>query len=250
VSALATHQLLTRRTVLRLQITLASAAACLLLSGCTQWQAAAGDTVRSFIKQSHPADELRLRSDLQYLRVTTNGVPALLVLGDVDPSATPSRPVQVWYSAEGEVLRLQDGRLAGLTGTPVEWRNVALQAPAPAWPIAPTTVQNQYQYQRQRDTLPGDHIGITEVVTVRPITAPSRHQLVQLDPGSLQWFEETSAPPADAPAALATTHRPLPPARYALRRTPTGLVPVYGEQCLNADLCIQWQSWPPAPAQP
>jgi len=229
----------------RFPITFASAVFCLLLSGCTQWQAAASDTARSFIQQKQPADQVQLRTDLQYLRVNTYGSPALLVLGYIDRDAAQAQPVQVWYSADREVLRLQGGRLVGLTGAIVEWRNVTWLDQPPQWPTTPSAMH----YTRQRDVMPGDHISIREVVTVTAIAPPRHHELRGLDPASLQWFEETAAPPADTPAALAAAYQPLPPARFALRRTAAGLVPVYGEQCLNATLCIQWQSWPPTPAQ-
>lgn len=180
----------------------------------------------------------------RYLRVTSEGVAALLVLGFVDKDPA-GRPIQVWYSAGQEVLRLQGGRLVGLTGTPVEWRQVMLPADLPAW----ESVQAPRTFVRQRDQMPGYHIAITEDVEVRPMDRPGSGALQQVDPASLTWFEERNTAPSDLPPSLARHATPLPPARYALRRAGATLTPVYGEQCLDAKFCIQWQTWPPTPTE-
>lgn len=210
--------------------------AALLLAGCAQNQLAAWQTSRHYLGLASAADQHPLRPDYQYLRVVTNGEVALLVLGYTDLGPT-GRPVQVWYSAGKEVLRLQDGRLVGLAGVPLEWRNVVLSADLPAW----RDITTPRSFRRQRDEMPGYRIGLQEQITVRPITAPSGTRLMGTEVASLRWFEETTAPLPDTAPALATHFRPLPPARYAVG--PAGAV--YGEQCLDAQLCISWQSWPP-----
>lgn len=212
-------------------------------AACTQWQSAAWDTARHYVHRSDSVNTAPLRPDLQYLRVTTNGTPALLVLGDLDQDAE-GRPVQVWYSAGKEVLRLQNGRLVGLAGTPVEWRNVALPRDLPAW----QTIQAPTSYLRSRDEMPGYRIGIHELVQVRPISAPSGTSLLGVDRSTLRWYEETISPAPDSSLVATSAFKPLPPARYAVRIEGGTARAVYGEQCLDADLCIQWQHWPhPAP---
>lgn len=54
------------------------------------------------------------------------------MLGYVD--AYPQGDVEIWYSAQCEVLRLQNGRLVGAVGLPVEWRRVTYPQISPAWP--------------------------------------------------------------------------------------------------------------------
>lgn len=217
------------------------AAALLLTTGCTPWQSAAYESTRFALQPAAAVDKAQLRPELRYLRVTTQGTPVLLVLGEIDRDAQ-GREVQVWYSAGAEVLRLQNGRLVGLTGTPVEWRHVALPASLPAWSsiAAPTT------YVRTLDRMPGYHIGLREQVTVRPIAAPGSTQLQGVDEQRLRWFEETARPSTDTPAAISARIAQLPPSRYAVFVGANNqTTPVYGEQCLDAQTCFQWQSWPP-----
>lgn len=227
---------------MRLLQALLTTAAVAGLVGCSQWQSAAWDTTRHFVRTDTAIEQAVLRPDLRYLRVTTNGSPALLVLGDIDHDAA-GRPVEVWYSASREVLRLQSGRLVGVAGMPVEWRDVRLPASLPNWQDIKTPVT----FVRERDEMPGYRIGLREQMTVRPIAPPSGTGLLGTDAAALQWYEETASASPDLPATLAKQWRPLPPTRFAVRKaaTPRSYEPVYGEQCLVDNICLQWQTWPP-----
>lgn len=229
---------------MRLLQALLTTSAVVGLAGCAQWQSAAWDTTRYFVRSDTAAaiDQAVLRPDVRYLRVTTNGTPALLALGDIDRDAA-GRPVEVWYSASSEVLRLQNGRLVGVAGMPVEWRDVRLPASLPAW----QDIKAPVTFMRERDEMPGYRIGIREQITVRPIAPPSGTGLLRPEAASLQWYEETTSASPDLPAPLAKEWRPLPPTRFAVRKTatPSQYEPVYGEQCLVDSICLQWQTWPP-----
>lgn len=217
----------------------------LAVQGCTPWQSAAYESVRFAVQPGAAVDKAVLRSDLRYLRVTTQGAPVLLVLAEIDRDAQ-GRDVQVWYSAGREVLRLQNGRLVGLTGTPVEWRNVTLPAQLPAW----HTVTAPVSYPRTLDRMPGYQIGLREQVTLRPIVPPRSSALQGIHAEQLRWYEESAAPADDAIPALAAHAPRLPPSRYAvLVNGQAPATPVYGEQCLDAKTCIQWQTWPPRPSE-
>lgn len=196
-----------------------------LLAGCASDRSAAYEVARSIVRPNADIDRRPLDPALRYLRVTANGKVALMALGYTDPGS-----VQVWYSAMGEVLRLQQGRLMGLTGTPVEWRAVSWPEGLPAW----SSVLGQgpgASYQRLRDEMPGYHLGVRDALHLQPMAAPGGTALQGLPAESLRWFQEI--PNGGA----------LPPARYAVH--PDTAEPVYGEQCLNAELCLTWQTWPP-----
>jgi hypothetical protein len=218
------------------------------LAGCAQWQSAAWDTTRHFVRTDTATaiDQAVLRPELRYLRVTTNGSPALLVLGDIDQDAA-GRPVEVWYSASREVLRLQGGRLVGVAGMPVEWRDVRLPASLPSW----KDIQTPVAFTRERDEMPGYRIGVREQMTVRPIAPPSGTGLQGTEAATLQWYEETTSAAPDLPASLAKAWHPLPPTRFAVRKATATrpYEPVYGEQCLVDNICLQWQTWPPRPSE-
>ncbi len=194
--------------------------------GCSSSTNAVIDTVQSIVRRDTGAAALSLDPRFRYLRVTTQGGGvAFLALGYVDN--TPQGPLEVWYSGERQVLRLQNGRLAGVTGVATEWHGVSLP-PLPSWRElgrAPAP----YRWSRTRDVMPGYRYGLRDALEVRQIGAPSRSQLAGMDALQLTWFEETSAT--------------LPPARYAVQIDDGSGTVVYAEQCLAPELCLSWQRW-------
>jgi hypothetical protein len=69
------------------------------------------------------------------------------------------------------------------------------------------------------------------------VRAPSNAALAGLKAADLVWYEET----------VLATGRPLPSARYGLRDKDGVRTVVYGEQCLSAQFCMSWQTWPAQP---
>lgn len=200
------------------------------LSGCSPATNAIVDTARSVLPRVSDADGVPLNPNFRYLRVTINGRVALLVLGFEDRH--PQGAVEVWYSSEREVLRLQDGRLAGAVGVTTEWRNVVLPE-LPRWSaIARTTTP--VAWVRVRDVMPGYRFGIRDALRLRVIPQPAETRLRGIDPTRLAWFEEESEPGANA----------LPSARYGVELRGGKDDVVYGEQCLAPELCFAWQRWP------
>ncbi len=189
-------------------------------------------------------DYARLNPNFRYLRVTVGGRIAFLAGGDID--SDPRGPVEVWYSAQREVLRFQNGRLMGVVGLTTEWRNVSLLE-APSW-SAVARSQQPVQWVRVRDVMPGYRYGVRDELLLRVIFPPQKSALQRLDPQSLTWFEERLHPeprtgyvakllggPAD--------EKPLPPARYAVDLRGGKETVVYGEQCIAPDFCFTWQRW-------
>ena len=202
----------------------------LALPGCASNPDAMVQTARAALPGgSDPGavDRAKLNPDWRYLRVTADGGRvALLVLGFVDPD--PQGPIEVWYSAEREVLRLQRGRLVGTTGMLTEWRNVSLSG-IPDW-AALSGSGAHAKWVRTRDVMPGYRFGVQDSMELAEVPAPAKSALRTLDPKALAWFEErTSA---------------LPVARYALQTVNGRPHVVYGEQCLDPATCFTWQRWP------
>ena len=169
-----------------------------------------------------------LNPSIRYLRVSINGRVLLLALGYID--ADKFGPIEVWYSANGEVLRLQNGHVVGLTGTDSEWRQVRFSA-LPAWPTS-IAAAGPVTYTRTRDLMPGYHFGMVDKLTLLPTPAPVKSSLVALNPANLHWFVEVVEG-----AKFLDAH-------FAVANTKKGNVAVYGEQCISAELCLTWQRWP------
>ena len=143
--------------------------------------------------------------------------------------SSPTGPIEVWYASDGELIRLNNGRLAGNTGLQPEWRNVTLPK-FPAWAALASQAQ-PFRWERVRDVMPGYRYGVRDKLVLSVIPAPSSSGLIGIDPKQLVWFEERME---------ATTEEPLPPARYAVQ----GDRVVYGEQCVSRESCFKWQRWP------
>lgn len=207
-------------------VALLSLAASVSQLACSTDQAATWATVRYAATQGAAPDVRPLSDGLSYLRLTVNGVPAMVALGYVD-SDPLGRPVHVWYSSAGEVMRTQAGRLVGLVGTPVEWRQVALASHTPEW----ADITQPTSFRRTVDVSPGYQWGLQHDLVVQPVPAPADTALSRLAPEQLRWFAEHEQ------------HRRALPARYAV--SPSTQRVVYGEQCLAPTFCLTWQTWPP-----
>jgi len=188
-------------------------------------------------------DAAQLNPQFQYIKVTTRGRSAFLALGNREQDR--QGVTEVWYSAQREVLRLRNGRLAGAVGTTTEWRNVTLPD-LPTWAhVAASSAP--FEWTRVRDVMPGYRYGVRDKLSLRKIAAPSRSALQNSDAQALTWFEERMA--GDTGGAWTTkllSHAKtdlLPPARYAVDLRGGKEIVVYGEQCLAADLCFTWQRW-------
>ena len=225
----------------------APAAALLLvatLAACSASSNAILQTLPYAYGRNPGVDKARLNPNYRYLRVTIGGRVALIALGNED--ADSRGPVEVWYSAEREVLRLQRGRVVGAVGLTTEWRNVALPE-LPSW-SALARGEKAFRWTRSRDVMPGYRFGVNDVLLLRVVEAPQRSALQGLDSQRLTWFEERfeSAPVAGLSAVLGKgigTDAVLPPARYAVDFHDGRETVVYGEQCLAPDLCFTWQRW-------
>ena len=202
-------------------------------SGCASGGDAIYDTAQSLVKRDKGIDDAKLNPNFRYLRVTIGGRVVLLALGYLDPH--PQGTVEVWYSAEREVVRLQNGRLVGATGATTEWRNVVLPD-LPDWSKLASGA-TPFRWSRTRDVMPGYVYGVRDALTLSIIPPPERSALQGLDPRALTWFEERFAEDA-LPKTV------LPAARYAVVLSAGEGIVVYGEQCLASQTCFTWQRWP------
>jgi hypothetical protein len=211
------------------------------LSGCAAGTNAIVESLQYAVGRGPDVESKRLNPDFRYLRATVDGRVVLLVLGYVDRH--PQGPIQVWYSAEREVLRLQNGRIVGATGLTTEWRNVTVPE-LPTWSVL-ARIKGDSRWIRVRDVMPGYRYGIRDPLALRVSLPPSRSALQNLDSNNLVWFEERTE--AEESGKRIPEENNLPPARYAVAISDGAESVVYGEQCLAKNLCFSWQLWPVAP---
>lgn len=182
--------------------------------------------MRSESAAQQPA--VRLNPNFRYLRVQIGEREVFLALGYVDQ--LPEGSVQVWYSAEADVLRLREGRVVGaIMKSGTDWLSVTFTH-LPSW----EAVGSQAMFDRTRDVSPGYRYNIKEKLLIRRIAPPDDSQLKLVPASTLSWFEEIVQ--GDASSR---------PARYAVSLDDTGEHRVvYAEQCLSNEYCFSWQSWP------
>ena len=215
------------------------------LSGCSAASNAILQTLPYAYGRNPGVDNARLNPDFRYLRVTVSGRVALLALGYVDSHS--QGPIEVWYSAEREVLRLQNGRLVGAVGLTTEWRNVLLPE-LPSWAVA-ARADRGFRWTRTRDVMPGYRFGVKDALSLHVVATPTRSALQGLETQRLTWFEERveSGSVAWLSGIFGNgvgADAVLPPARYAVDFQGGQETVVYGEHCLAAELCFTWQRWP------
>ena len=202
----------------------------LLITGCSHtpitltFAEAAGMSKRNAV-----VDTLQLNPQLRYLRVTIKDKPLLMVLGYEE--ANHQGTLETWYSNQGEVLQLLNGRVRSTAGLAIDWKNVRYPA-LPSW--ASLVGGAFHEFVRMHDQMPRYAFDVAEQVQIYSIPAPTNANLTGMPASQLKWFEEK---------VKGTSHA-LPSARYGLAIDNGQPVVVYGEQCFAADLCFSWQTWP------
>lgn len=197
-------------------------------------------TMQYIVKSGEGVTGANLNPDFRFMRVVVDGRVVFLALGNEDKD--DNGIVEVWYSAEREVLRFQSGRLVGAVGLSTEWRNVTLPA-LPSWEVL-SRAENPIQWTRTRDAMPGYRFGVQDALALHRIAAPGKSEIQGVDPGTLTWFEEQVDAGENLRDNGSVPDTALPLARYAVELRDGKETVVYGEQCLAPELCFSWQRWP------
>jgi hypothetical protein len=163
---------------------------------------------------------------IRYLRGQVLGhPPAFLVLGYIE--SDPHGGIEVWYSATGEVIKIQNGRIVATAGLAVDWRRVQI-----------STI-HAHSFERMRDVMPGYQFGVQDIVNTRPWQGLPATKLpttlTESKARSYTWVRES---------IHSTTGEALPPAWFAWGQYEGMPAVVYSEQCLTATFCLTLQRWP------
>jgi len=210
-----------------------------LASACSQQGSATFDSARYVANALVPSTATDLSKSpldprFRYLRVQfMHGPPALLVLGYVDPH--PMGPLEVWYSASGEVLKLQNGRVVATQGLTLDWHRTRFESTPIPWQDID---RSGSRYVRIRDEIPRYRYGLRETVLVRPLEQiptfePSSFQVLA-HPHRYRWFQEAVQ---DAQGVSSTN-------KFALGMHRGVQAIVFSEQCLAPAQCLRIQPWP------
>ncbi len=214
-----------------------------LLGGCSTTTRAGLRTITQALQGGDEIDPTQpLDPQLHYLRVHIGRQVGLMVGAGEVP--TPQGAQTRWYSADGVVLRLAQGRVAAIHDGARSWAWVADegrdQGPGVIdWQgVAAGRVQ---RFTQVSDRQPGYRVGIAREREIRmtsqtlpaDVLEASRHLTA-----SVTWFEERNTRGEPEPAWYAVDLSAQPPRV------------VFGQACLQADWCLSWQAWPPQAPQP
>lgn len=169
-----------------------------------------------------------------YLHITPpRQDPLLAVLAYVDPH--PQGAIWVWHAPGGQVLKTQNGRLAGLAGVPQAITLGSLSPSIAQWPADGEV----FSGVRVWDAPLRYRYGIEETITLQPIGASEvprfvkRHlerRLASPDTSNWSWVRQTGT---------VTGH-----AWFAKVAVNEQRSIVYSYQCLEDDFCLHLASWP------
>jgi hypothetical protein len=214
-----------------------------LLGGCSTTTRAGLRTIAQALQGGDEIDPTQpLDPQLQYLRVHIGRQVGLMVnAGEV---LTPQGAQTRWYSADGVVLRLAQGRVAAIHDGARSWAWVANENNNQG-PVAidwqSVAAGRAQRFTQVSDRQPGYRIGVAREREIRvasqtlpvEVLEASRHLTA-----SVIWFEERN------------TRGEPEPAWYAVDLSAPQPRVVFGQACLQADWCLSWQAWPPQMPQP
>ena len=209
----------------------------LSLTGCqtTSGQLGAIEDAWKLTFAPSKIDTSSLPKQYEYLLIHGGVKPTLMGLGKRTQTNTPQGLVEdeYWFSAQGELLVLRNGRIHTVFGLPVEWRSN--QSSPPTWQ---QTIDSQQvtSWARVRDELPNYRFGISDKIHTTLLASPPKLDSIAIDlaPASnsqLQWIQDTIETSNDK------GQRWVFKQVFAIERN----LMVYSEQCISPKYCLRIQ---------
>jgi hypothetical protein len=166
-----------------------------------------------------------LQPEFEYLWVSVDGKASVMALGAREARGTAVH--EHWYTGQGEMLYLVEGRVQQALGFTHELRQQ--RGTPPAWgrfDAALVQATQDVVWTRQLDVMPGYRFGVQETVVSRTVAEPTR--LPEGVPAHAQWV---------ADEVLGKKANGLPWV-YAQRFAVANGRVVYSEQCLAPAVCL------------
>ena len=169
---------------------------------------------------------VQVQPGFEYLWVSVDGRASLMALGErnVQGKATDMRVHEYWYTGQGEMLYLLNGRIQEVKGFTHEWRGQS--SATPDWAEILSS-QRELTWRRQLDMMPGYQYNLVTHLTTYQIPAP--RSLPEGVTAKASWVED----------AVDTKTRDGRPWRHRQRFALLHGQVVYSEQCVSDSFCLK-----------
>ncbi len=180
------------------------------------------DTAAHFIDRNNRSAETKYLPGFEYLEVDWQGRKAAMALGY--RLTTGGQLVEHWYSGQGEMIKLVNGRITKVMGMTSEVRNQSTKIPS--WSDLLSN-NSPLVWQQNKDVMPGYRYGLKEFVRSRA-AQPNLVGLPVVN-GVTNWVIEEVTSKDDRGRAWIYEQK------FALQNG----VLIYSEQCVAHDLCFK-----------
>lgn len=192
----------------------------LLLSGCQ-----ANPTFETF-KTLLPWTKKysQVRAGFEYILVSTNTHEALMALGERRIDESKNQIHEHWYTGQGEMLYLVNGRIQKALGFTNEIRGQSNEAPT--WNEVVES-RRELTWRRKIDLMPGFRYGVINNISTKKIETPSKPP--DNLPTTSKWIADlVETKTYDGKTRWFTQQFALFEGRV-----------VYSEQCISSELCLK-----------
>lgn len=180
------------------------------------------DTAGHFLQSSIFSPETTYSPGFEYLEVEWQGRKSAMALGYRSIRGTLTD--EHWYTSQGEMLKLQNGRIVQVLGMTREVRRLSTNTPA--WTDL-TSRKLPVVWSQTKDVMPGYRFGLQEFLITQQVE-PTTNEL-SLSRSATHWIAEE----IKSKDAIGKTW--IYEQKFALAKNEV----VYSEQCVAQDMCFK-----------
>lgn len=168
----------------------------------------------------------QIQPGFEYLWVSLDGRASVMALGErtEEEHSASGRVHERWYTGQGEMLYLVDGRIQQALGFTRELRGQTVNV-APKW-LECLQANHELNWHRQVDLMPGYRYNVVNYVVTYPTNPPKK--LPEGVSASARWVTDLVESKAHDGQAWWYLQK------FALINNRV----VYSEQCVDKDLCL------------
>jgi hypothetical protein len=208
-----------------------------VLQGCAGESRLFQESV-SAVLQSEKFNDLTLTQKMNpnyaYLRLNSPRGAILMLWGYIDKDELSNQPIDVWYSGDREVIKLQEGRVVATGGLSNDWLAARYQS-LPSWSSVVTgPVGSVSRYSRSIDFKNDYKFNQIQTVELSRIEKPKSHYLLGVPLLDVAWFEEKSSSSKWQPSVYAVVPNWLQTNQPKV---------VYTWHCFGVNDCFSLQVW-------